>query len=94
MARPESRRAKSEAATANWMKRSCFLTSFLSTQRSGSKPLTSAAKRVVCCDASKSVIGAVPDRPAVRPAQVSSVPTPRAETRPTPVTTTLRFSAI
>src|SRR5687768_14521425 len=78
---------------ANWMKRSIFFTSFFSTQRNGSNPFTSQAKWVECWDASKSVIGPAPDLPASRPAQVSSVPIPRGDTSPTPVTTTLRFSA-
>ena len=71
------------------MKRSTFLTSFFSMKRSGSKPFTSQAKWVVWCDASKSVIGAAPERPATRPCQVSSVPIPSGDTSPTPVTTTL-----
>ena len=74
------------------MKRSIFLTSFFSTQRSGSKPFTSAAKRAECCEASKSVMGAAPERPSRRPAQVSSVPMPSGDTSPTPVTTTLRVA--
>ncbi len=51
----------SDAATANWMKRSIFLTSFFSTQFRGSNPFTSAANRVECREASKSVMGAAPD---------------------------------
>src|SRR6266540_1961050 len=90
---PESFRAKSAAATANWMKRSIFLTSFFSTQRRGSKPFTSQAKRDECCEASNSVMGPAPDRPAWRDFQVSSVPIPTGDTRPTPVTTTLRSAA-
>src|SRR5262249_19294944 len=87
---PESARAKSAAATANWMKRSIFLTSFFSTHLSGSKPFTSQAKRELCWEASKRVMGAAPERPARREAHVSSVPMPRGDTSPTPVTTTLR----
>ena len=90
---PESATAKSAAATANWMKRSIFLTSFFSTQFRGSKPFTSAAKCVGCREASKRVMLATPDCPASSPLQVGSVPTPRGETRPTPVITTLRLSA-
>ena len=86
---PLSSSANSAAAIANWMKRSTFLTSFFSTKRSGSNPFTSQAKWVECCEASKSVIGAAPDRPASRPCQVSSVPMPSGDTSPTPVTTTL-----
>ena len=58
--RPESFIAKSAAATANWMKRSIFLTSFFSTQFRGSKPLTSPAKCVEWREASKRVMGATP----------------------------------
>src|SRR6266568_9406164 len=90
---PESASAKSAAATANWMKRSIFLTSFFSTQPRGSNPFTSAAKRVEWREASKSVMLASPDFPARSPAHVGSVPTPSGETSPTPVITTLRLSA-
>src|SRR5688572_26297681 len=72
------------------MKRSIFLTSFLSTQRRGSNALTSHPKWVECRDASKSVMGPAPDLPACMPAHVSSVPMPSGDTRPMPVTTTLR----
>ena len=40
---PESSIANCDAAMAYWMKTSIFLTSFFSTNCSGSKPLTSAA---------------------------------------------------
>src|SRR5262245_33940821 len=82
----------SEAATANWMKRSVFLTSFFSSQRSGSKPLTSAAIRAACNEASKSVIGPTPDWPARRLFHVLSTSLPTGDTIPSPVTTTLRLS--
>src|SRR5687767_5685592 len=76
------------------MKRSIFLTSFLSTQRRGSNPFTSPPKRLECWEASKRVMGATPERPARRPCQLSSVPMPRGETSPTPVTTTLRALSV
>src|SRR5579884_3451192 len=38
-------------------------------------------------------MGPMPLRPAIRFAQTSSVPMPHAQTRPTPVTTTRRFTA-
>src|SRR5262249_31712052 len=69
-----------------------FLTSFLSSHASGSKPFTSPAKRVVWRDGSNSVMGAIPDRPARIACHVSSVPTPRGETSPMPVTTTRRLA--
>ena len=87
-ARPLSSIAMAVAASANWMKRAHFLTSFFSIQLSGSKPFTSPAKRVVCRDASNSVIGAMPDCPAQIPFHVSAVPMPTGDTRPIPVTTT------
>jgi hypothetical protein len=84
-----SSRAKSAAAMASWMKRSTFLSSFFSRKRSGSKPFTSQANRVLWWEASKRVMGPAPERPARRACQVSSVPIPTGDTRPTPVTTTL-----
>src|SRR5882672_899709 len=90
---PASATAQSAAATANWMKRSIFLTSFFSTQVRGSNPFTAAAKCVEWREASKSVMFATPDWPASSPFQVGSVPSPRGDTIPTPVIITLRFSA-
>ncbi len=84
-------KARSEAAIANWMKRSTFLTSFFSIQWRGSKPFTSQANRVECWEASNSVMGPAPSDRRAEPCQVSSVPIPRGDTSPTPVTTTLRF---
>src|SRR6266576_3344373 len=75
------------------MKRSIFLTSFFSTHRKGSKPFTSQAKCDEWREASNNVMGAAPERPARRAAQVSSVPMPTGDTSPTPVTTTLRSAA-
>ena len=80
--------ANCEAAIANWMKTSIFLTSFFSMNRSGSKPLTSPAIRAENCDASKRVIGPMPLCPAHSASQFASVPMPSGDTRPTPVTTT------
>src|SRR6185369_11679026 len=76
------------------MKRSIFLTSFFSNQRSGSKFLTSAAILVENCVVSNREIVETPLRPSQRPCHVSSVPVPSAVTNPTPVTTTLRFCKI
>src|ERR1043165_1565796 len=76
------------------MKRSIFLTSFFSTQLRGSKPFTSQANRDECCEASNSVMGPAPDRPAWRDFHVSSVPMPTGDTSPTPVTTTLRSATV
>src|SRR5215207_4006338 len=85
---PESSIANCEAAMANWMKMSIFLTSFFSMNRSGSKAFTSAAKRVENAAASNRVIGPMPLRPARSDAQVASVPMPTEDTSPMPVTTT------
>src|SRR5215208_7201816 len=85
---PESSIANCDAAMANWMKMSIFLTSFFSTNCSGSKAFTSAAKRVEKADASNRVIGPMPLRPARSDSQVASVPMPTDDTRPIPVTTT------
>src|SRR6185369_7085467 len=80
------------------MKTSIFLTSFFSTNASGSKPLTSPAIRVEYSTSnslrSNLVIGPMPLLPATSASQFFSVPMPIDDTRPTPVTTTLRLSAI
>ena len=80
--------ANCDAAIANWMKTSIFLTSFFSMNRSGSKSLTSPAMRAENCAASNCVIGPMPLCPAHSAAQFASVPMPSGDTRPTPVTTT------
>src|SRR3954452_16324000 len=80
--------ANCDAASANWMKTSIFLTSFLSTNCSGSKCCTSPAIRAEYCDASKRVIGPMPLLPASMASQFACVPMPSGDTSPTPVTTT------
>src|SRR6185503_6908441 len=80
--------ANCEAASANWMKTSIFLTSFLSTNCSGSKSLTSPAIRAEYCDGSKRVIGPMPLLPARMASQFACVPMASGDTSPTPVTTT------
>src|ERR1700751_3062059 len=80
--------ASSDAASAKWMKRPIFFTSFFSMKFSGSKPLTSAAIWQACCEVSKCVMRVTPLFPARRFCQVSSVVLPTAEIRPMPVTTT------
>ena len=72
------------------MKRPHFFTSFLSIHCRGSKPFTSPANRTAWRDVSKSVIGAIPGRPASAACHVASVPIPSGDTRPIPVTTTRR----
>src|SRR5450432_1849755 len=76
------------------MKGSMRRASLWSTQSFTSKFFTCPANLVTWSLGSKWVIGPMPDRPLTRPVQVSSVPTPRGVTRPKPVTTTLRRSAI
>src|SRR6185295_15639762 len=70
------------------MKTSIFLTSFLSTNCSGSKPCTSPAMRAEYCDASNRVIGPIPLLPARIASQFACVPMASGDTSPTPVTTT------
>src|ERR1019366_936295 len=86
--------ANCAAAIAYWMKMSIFLTSFFSTNCSGSKPLTSPAMRVANCAASNLVIVPTPLWPAQSAAQLASVPMPSDDTRPMPVTTTRRLLVI
>src|SRR5262249_10182981 len=88
--KPESSIANCDAAIAYWMKTSFFLTSFFSMYCRGSKPRTSPAIRVANCDASNLVMVSMPLVPAVSAAQFASVPIPRDDTRPMPVTTTRR----
>src|SRR5438105_5328380 len=80
--------ANCDAARAYWMKTSIFLTSFLSTNCSGSNALTSPAIRAECCDASKRVMGPIPLRPAQSASQFACVPMASGDTSPTPDTTT------
>src|SRR6266853_1330827 len=86
--------ANCDAAIAYWMKTSIFLTSFFSTNASGSKSLTSPAMRVENSVGSNFVIVATPLLPAVSACQLGSVPIPSDDTRPMPVTTTRRLSAM
>src|SRR5438477_2477920 len=80
--------ANCDAAMAYWMKTSIFLTSFFSTNRSGSKCFTSPAILVANCDESNFVIDPMPLQPAQSACQLASVPIPIDDTRPMPVTTT------
>src|SRR5688500_2776397 len=57
-----------------------------------SKPLTSPAIRDGSEDASKRVIGPIPDFPASMLPQACGTPTPTGDTMPRPVTTTLRLA--
>ena len=79
------------AAMAYWMNRSTCLASREVIQRVGSQLLISPANLVAKFEASKWVIGPMPERPSMRPFQVSSVPMPTGVTRPTPVITTRRL---
>src|SRR5216684_3075871 len=73
------------------MKVSDFLTSFFSIHCSGSKPRTSPAIWQVKALASNFVIRPMPERPSTSPFHVGSLPTPRGEIIPIPVTTTRRL---
>src|SRR5687767_6997464 len=91
---PASSIASCDAAMANWMKMSIFLTSFFSTHRKGSKPLTSPAMRASNAVASKRVIRPMPVWPEVNARQFTSFPIPRGDTSPMPVTTTRLVSTM
>src|SRR6267143_1210110 len=84
------RTAKSAPASATWMNRPIFFSSFFSIHRNGSKFFTSPAMRQSKPAVSKLVMQATPLTPARRFFQLSSVPMPSAQTSPTPVTTTRR----
>src|SRR5438034_1054487 len=88
--RPASSTASSAAPTVYWMKMSIFFKSLRSMKRSGSKSRTSPATRAGRAEASKRVIGPMPERPATRLSQFASMPVPSGVTRPSPVTTTRR----
>ena len=77
------------AATANWVTRSIRLPSFLSPYLPKSKSFTSPAILTLKSVVSNWVIIPIPDLPAVRLAQNSSLPVPIGVIGPTPVTTTL-----
>jgi len=70
------------------MRRACLR----SIQSVGSKPFTSQAKVTAKALASKWVIGAAPERPAIRFSQVVGTSLPSGVTAPRPVITTLRRS--
>src|SRR5205814_109441 len=84
------RTAKSAPASATWMKRPIFFSSFFSIHWKGSKFFTSPAMRQSKPVVSKLVMLVMPLTPARRFFQLSSVPMPSAQTSPTPVTTTRR----
>src|SRR4249919_1649221 len=75
------------------MNSSIFRASFGPTQRVMSKSRTSPAMRVVRVDASKCVIGPMPERPLTMPSHVLARSLPSGETMPIPVTTTRRIHA-
>ena len=82
--------ASRAAATASWQKRSVRRAVFLSIATVGSKSLTSQAILTGDSEASKSVIGPPPGRPARRASSTSGTPLPMALTAPSPVMTTRR----
>src|SRR5882762_1352308 len=86
------RTAKSAPASATWMNRPIFFSTFFSIHWKGSKPLISPPMRQSKPVVSKLVIVATPLTPARRFFQLSSVPMPSAQTNPTPVTTTRRVN--
>ncbi len=92
MTSPESSKAIIPAATAYWMKRSIFLTSFFSIRSAGSKSGTSPAILTGKAEASKRVISRMPERPSIAPAHDLSRPVPNGLTMPNPVIATLLIS--
>src|SRR5260370_42654051 len=86
------RKAKSAAATAIWMKRPIFFNSFLAIQFSGLKSGTAEAIRQWNLEGWNCVMGPTPLAPAMSFFHTASVPIPRAQTSPTPVTTTRRLN--
>jgi hypothetical protein len=70
------------------MNSSIFFASFGFTHWVMSKLRTSPAMRVVKAEASKWVIGPIPERPLTMPSQLLARSLPRGETMPRPVTTT------
>src|SRR3546814_7885267 len=63
-------------------KGSIFLTSFGAIHSVGSKPFTSPEMRVAKADASKCVIGPIPERPLTMPSQLAARPLPTGDRMP------------
>src|SRR5450759_4771440 len=82
--------ASSEAASAKWMKRPIFLTSFFSMKSKGSKLRTSAAIWQANAEASNLVMRSTPLLPASRACHTEAVVLPTEQIRPMPVMTTRR----
>src|SRR5262249_3802857 len=82
--------ASSDAASARWMKRPIFLTSFFSMKLRGSKFLTSAAIWQAKPEVSNPVMRSTPLLPASSPCHTSGTVLPTAQIRPRPVMTTRR----
>src|SRR5689334_17152270 len=78
------------AAIPKWMKLSMCLASLPGMYSSSWKPLTSPANWQLMPEASKRVIGAMPDLPASRLAQPSETVLPTGLMSPRPVMTTRR----
>src|SRR3546814_16786494 len=73
------------------MKGSIFLTSVGAIHSVGSKPFTSPEMRVAKADASKCVIGLIPERPLTMPSQLAARPLPTGDRMPRPVMTPRRL---
>src|SRR3546814_4207220 len=74
------------------MNGSIFLQSFAGIQTLGSKSRTSPAIRVANAEASKLVIGPMPERPLTMLSQAEARSLPTGDTMPMPVITTRRFA--
>src|SRR5260370_15562082 len=81
--------ASSAAASAKWMKRPIFFTSFFSMDWKGSKLRTSAVIWQAKAQASNPVMRSTPRFPASRACHTEPVVMPHAQIRPIPVMTTL-----
>ena len=89
----ESSKASLAAATAKWLKRSIRRASLKFMYSTGSKPFTSPPILVGWLLTSICAIRSIPERPSIRPAQVSSTFKAKGVTAPIPVITT-RFRTL
>jgi hypothetical protein len=94
VASPPSSRAARAAATPSCACRSMRRASFRPRIASASKPRTSPANRVSYSEASKRVMPAIPDLPAMIAGQISAIEFPTGQSAPIPVMTTLRRTSI
>ena len=82
------RTASIAATSASWVKRAERRTVLESSRLSASRSSTSPAMRLRSAEASKRVIGPMPERPAFSASQNTGTPVPTGAATPRPVTTT------